>query len=510
MTVGDILRIFANRDPDKVAVYYLDQRITYRDLNIRANQLANKLTSLGFRMNDKISILLRNCSEYLEIIYALAKIGVTSVPINFRLVGEEIIYILNDSDSKGLFLEEEFISKITPIRSQLNIESDKYYVIGNKAGEGMVPYESLFEDSWSEEPGVNVDENSCFVMSYTSGTTGRPKGVVASHKAKILDTLIQAIVFKIFEDDIHLVAAPLCHSGGMFFCLARLVVGGTVCIMRQFDAEEALKLIEEKRITNTFMVPTMYNFILELPESTSQKYHLNSMRVLICAGAPLPTRVKEGVIKFFYNAGLIEFYGSTECAVTTYLQPCDQLRKIRCAGKPFWGVEIKLLNEKREEVAVDEIGEITVKSPYMMEGYYKRGKEGFEGEWFTTGDLAKQDEEGYFYIVDRKVDMIISGGENIYPAEIEEALYGNSKISEATVIGVPDERWGESVKALIILKEGKKGTEEEIIEFCKTKLAGYKVPRSVTFLTELPKSSSGKILKRVIREAYWKGEKVKI
>jgi acyl-CoA synthetase (AMP-forming)/AMP-acid ligase II len=280
--------------------------------------------------------------------------------------------------------------------------------------------------------------------------------------------------------------------------------------MRQFDAEEALKLIDEKRITNTFMVPTMFNFILELPEEKRKKYDVSSMRVLNCAGAPLPTRTKEGLIAYFRHAGLNEHYGSTECAVATYLNPCDQLRKVRCVGKPFWGVEIKLLNEKKEQVPVHETGEITLKSPYMMDGYYKRGREGFDGEWFFTGDLAKQDEEGYFYIVDRKVDMIISGGENIYPAEIEEALYSNPKISEAAVIGVPDERWGESVKALLVLKEGETASEEEIIEYCKTRLGGYKIPRSVHFLNELPKSSSGKILKRILREEYWMGKEVKV
>jgi len=510
MTFGDILRCFANRNPDKVAIYDLDKAITFKDLNDRVNRLANKFRSLGFRENDKMAILLYNRSQYIEIIFALAKIGVTSVPINFRLVGEEIKYILNDSDSRGLILEGEFIGRITLVRSQLNIESDKYYVIGNKAAKGMVSYEGLFEDSSSKEPAVNVDENSCFVMSYTSGTTGRPKGVVASHKAKILDALAQGIAFKIFEEDIHLVAAPLCHSGGMFFCLNRLAAGGTVCIMRQFDAEGALKLIEEKKITNTFMVPTMYNFILELPESTLQKYDVNSMRVLICAGAPLPTRVKEGAIKFFCNAGLIEFYGLTESAIATYLQPSDQLRKIRCAGKPFWGVEIKLLNESREEVSVHETGEVVLKSPYLMEGYYKRGKERFEGEWFCTGDLARQDEEGYFYIVDRKIDMIISGAENIYPAEIEEVLYSHPKILESAVIGIPDEKWGESVIAVVALKKGERASENEIVEFCKARLAGYKIPRGVIFLTELPKSSSGKILKRVLREDYWKNQEVKV
>ncbi len=510
MTAGDILRFFANRNPDKVAIYYLDKTITYRDLNSRVNRLANRLISLGFRVDDKVSLLLRNCSEYLEIIFALAKIGVTSVPINFRLAGEEVKYIVSDSDSKGLILEEEFVGKIAPIKSQLNIDPDKYYLVGSSPVDGMVLYEKLFERSSTEEPDVKVDENSNFVMAYTSGTTGRPKGVVASHRVKLLSFLAQGVEFKFLEDGIHLVAAPLCHSGGLFLCLGQLAVGGTACIMRQFDAAEALRLIEDKKITNTFMVPTMFNFILELPEATRRRYDVSSMQGLDCAGAPLPTKVKEGVIEFFHNAGLYEHYGSTECAEATLLKPCDQLRKIRCAGKPFWGVEIKLLNEENEEVPANETGEIALKSPYMMDGYYKRGREGFTGEWFHTGDLAKRDEEGYFYIVDRKVDMIISGGENIYPAEIVDALYSNPKILEAAVIGVPDDTWGESVKAFLVLKEGEIATEEEVIEFCKTKLGGYKIPRSVSFSTELPKNSSGKILKRVLREEYWKGREVKV
>ncbi len=510
MTAGDILRFFANRNPDKVAIHYFGKAITYRDLNSRANRLANRLGSLGFRVEDKVSLLLRNCDQYLEIILALAKIGVTSVPINFRLAGEEIKYIVNDSDSKGFILEEEFVGKIAPVKSQLNVDSDKYYLIGDRPVDGMIPYEKLFEGSSTEEPDVKVDENSNFVMAYTSGTTGRPKGVVGSHKVKLLSFLAHGVEFKFLEDDVHLVAAPLCHSGGLFLCLEQLAVGGTVCIMRQFDAEEALRLIEDKKVTNTFMVPTMFNFILELPETTRRRYSVGSMRVLDCAGAPLPTKVKEGVIECFFNAGLYEHYGSTECAFATFLKPCDQLRKIRCAGKPFWGVEIKLLNEENEEVPVNETGEITLKSPYMMDGYYKRGREGFEGEWFRTGDLARRDEEGYFYIVDRKVDMIISGGENIYPAEIEDALYSNPKILEAAVIGAPDDTWGESVKAFIVLKEGQVATEEEILEFCKTKLGGYKIPRSVDFSTELPKNSSGKILKRILREEYWRGREVKV
>lgn len=510
MTVGEIIRFFANRHPDKVAIHDRDKTITYGHFNQRVNRLANTFLSQGFKPNDKISIMLRNCSEYMEIVFALAKIGVTCVPINVRLVGEEIKYIMNNSDSRALILEEEFIEKISPIITDLKCEQDQYYLVGKRAWESAVSYEKLFEGSSPEEPSVQVDETSGLMMVYTSGTAGRPKGVIVTHRAQVLNYLAHSVEFGNSEKDIHLVAAPLFHSAGLSIAIQQLFIGGTICIMRSFDPETALKLIDEKKITNTFMVPTMYNFILELPESEKLKHDISSMRILISSGAPLPTRIKERLIHFFKNAGLIEFYGATEFANATYLKPEDQLKKTACAGKPFLGVEIRLMNESMEQVAINEVGEIFLKSPYMMAGYYKRDKEGFEGEWFSVGDLARQDEDGYYYIVDRKGDMIISGGVNIYPAEIEEILYSNPAILEVAVIGVPDEQWGESVKAVAVLKEGEEATEDEIMDFCKNRMAGYKIPKTVTFVEALPKSSSGKILKRVVREEYWKGRDVKV
>ena len=510
MNVGDLLSFFSLRHPDKIALHYLDRTMTYRELNKRANRLGNKLLSLGFEDGDKVSVLLHNCIEYMEIVFASSKIGVIPVPINFRLKGDEIAYIVNDADSRGMILGEEYFDKIEPIGDRLRIEPDRFFLVGQETRGGMRPYEELFEGSSDEDPPVRVDEKGCFVMCYTSGTTGKPKGVVGSHQSKILESLAQALEFNVHEDDVHLVAGPLCHSAGLFLALERLFIGGTLCIMRQFDPEEALRLIDEKRATNTFMVPTMLNFILELPEDVKAKYDISTMRVITCAGAPLPTRTKEGVIDFFSNTGLYEYYALTESSVATVLKPADQLGKVRCAGKPLWGVEIKLLDEEKEEVPVNEVGEIYIKSPFIMDGYYKRGREGFEGDWLSSGDLAREDEEGYFYIVDRAKDMIISGGENIYPTEIEDVLYSNPKVLEASVIGIPDERWGESVKAVIVLHGGQSATREEIIEYCRERLAGYKIPRSVSFVPELPKNTSGKILRRVLREEYWKDEEVKV
>lgn len=510
MVVGDILKFFANRHPDKVAVHYLDNTITYRALNDRSNRLADSLLSQGFQPNDKISILLRNCSEYIEIVFALAKIGVACVPVNARLVGEEIAYIVNNSDSKGLITEEGLVEKLISVRSKLNCDSDKYFLIGNTQREHMVVYEKLFDDSSAEEPDVHVDEESCLMMVYTSGTTGRPKGVAATHKAQLLSYLAHSVEYGTSEEDIHLVAAPLFHSAGLSITIQQLSVGGTICIMRKFDPEEALRLIEGKKATNTFMVPTMYNSILEIADSEKMKHDLSSMRILISSGAPLPTRVKERIINLFNRAGLNEFYGATELAYATYLNPKDQLRKTACVGKPFWGVEIKLLDENKKQLPGNTVGELFVKSPFMMAGYHKRGKEGFEGGWFSVGDLAKKDEEGYYYIVDRKKDMIISGGVNIYPAEVEDILYSNPKILEVAVIGIPDERWGESVKAIVVLKEGETSTEMEIRDYCSDRMADYKIPKSVSLVESLPKSSSGKILKRMLREEFWMGRDTKV
>ena len=258
------------------------------------------------------------------------------------------------------------------------------------------------------------------------------------------------------------------------------------------------------------MVPTMLNFILELSEGVKEKYDTSSMRVINCAGAPLPTRTKEGVINYFSNAGLYEYYASTESSVATVLKPVDQLKKVRCAGKLFWGVDITLLDEEKKPVPLGEVGEIYVRSPYIMDGYYKKGREGFHEGWLASGDLALQDEEGYYYIVDRAKDMIISGGENIYPTEIEDVLYSHPDVLEAAVIGIPDGRWGESVKAMIVLHKGRSLTQEEIIDYCRDKLAGFKIPRSVSFLEELPKNTTGKILRRVLREEYWEGREIKV
>ncbi len=510
MNVGSIVTHFAKRHPDKAAIHFLEKTITYGELNHRSNQLANKLQSLGFRKNDKLALLLRNCSEYIEIFFALAKIGVVCVPVNFRLVEQEIDFILKDCDAKGVILDDDLADKIAPLIEDLPIARDHYFVIGSRVPSGLSAYADLFAGARSEEPSVPIHADDCLVIGYTSGTTGRPKGAICSHRSKIMDALAQAAEFKIHGDDIHLVAAPLCHSGGMFMSLARCFVGGTLCIMRQFDAEEALHLIDRKRITTTFMVPTMLNFLLELPQAVKSKYDIASLRVIDSTGSPLPTRTKEGILDFFPGVQLFEQYAATEFGLGSLLKPADQLRKIRCVGQPFWGVEIRLLDQNHAPVAVGAVGEIFVRSPYLMDGYHRLGRTGFVDDWFGSGDLARQDEENYLYIVDRRTDMIISGAENIYPAEIEDVLYSHPKVLEAAVIGIPDETWGESVRAVIALKRGCSCSRDEIIDYCRTRLAGFKIPKSIVFTPELPKNTSGKILKRVIRDEYWQGSRIKV
>jgi acyl-CoA synthetase (AMP-forming)/AMP-acid ligase II len=295
--------------------------------------------------------------------------------------------------------------------------------------------------------------------------------------------------------------------------MTQLVLGGTAVIMKEFDAEEALRLIDRYRITNMFMAPTMYNFILTLDDEVKLKYDLGSVRTLVSAGAPLPTRVKEGIIRLFPNAGLNEFYGSTESGFNTNLRPEDQLKTTRSVGKPVLFNDIKILDDDGNPVKPGEVGLIYVKNPYFFKGYLDDEEEtrrAFrEDGYLTVGDMARQDAEGFIYIVDRKKDMVISGGVNIFPAEIEDVLYQHPGVKEAAVIGIPDEKWGESLKAFIVPR-GESLSEQEVIDFCKQHLASYKKPKSVEFLTELPRNPAGKVLKTVLREPYWKDADFKV
>ncbi len=515
MNVGQLYAMQARKMRNKPAVIYRGRMLTHAELNRLSNQLAQALLQLGYQKGEHIVILAKNHLEYPVIMLAAAKIGVSFTPLNYRLTPGELLSIVGHCQPRGIFFTSDFTDTIHLLRKEVPVREAVLFgeetsggKSANGGGEGWTRLSSLLDGRPDAYPKAEVSENDLYYIGYTSGTTGRPKGAMIDHHSRYMYALVFGVEFGIGEDDVQLVAGPLCHAAPHTMCLSQLLLGGTVVIMQEFDPEEVLQHIQTYRITNMFMAPTMYNMVLQLPEAVRDRYDVTSMKTLISAGSPLPTRVKEGIIQYFTTAGLNEFYGSTETGINLNLRPADQLRTVRSVGKPVLFNDILILDEHRNPVPVGEVGEIFIKNPYFFKGYLHDEEETANVFWngyVSVGDMGQQDEDGYYYIVDRKKDMVISGGVNIFPAEIEDVLYKHPGVKEAAVIGVPDELWGEALKAFIVPKDAEL-TEEMIIDFCRQHLASYKKPKSVEFVQDLPRNPAGKILKRKLREKYWTGD----
>jgi fatty-acyl-CoA synthase len=519
LNIGEIMRVNADKFGEKMAVKGLAVRdgfseLSFKEYDERGCRLANAWLDMGLEKGDRIAVLLYNAVEYMEIYLAAAKAGMVVVPINFRWVGPEIEYVVNDSDSKAFICSEEFLSEVEPVQGSFEqVDAGRFIFAGSedKTPAGYVNYETIIGEASPQQPDVKVLPRDTWIHLYTSGTTGRPKGVIRSHESYTAFYLINEVEHSFGSDDIGMIVMPLCHVNSTFYSFVFTYVGGGVYIhrARNYDPAELLEIIARERITFTSLVPTHYIMMLNLPEDARTKHDLGRIRQLLISSAPARKETKLGIMEMFPNAKLFEAYGSTEAGLVTLLRPDDQLRKLGSIGRACIGTdEVKLLDENGNPVPQGEVGELYSRGPMMFDKYWKMPEKtasSFRGEYFTAGDMARMDEEGYYYIVDRKDNMIITGGEKVYPSDVESVVSSHPGVLDVAVIGVPDEKWGEAVKAVVVPKDPDKHlSEDEIIEFTRGKLAGYRRPKSVEIIRpeEMPRTATGKILHRMLRERY--------
>ena len=509
LLLGEIVARNARKFPDNEILVFGENRITCGQLDERVNRLANAMLSLGVGKGDKVGTLLANCIEQVEIFFAAAKIGAVNVPLNIRLSSTEIAYILSNSDTKILFAGTGFLDMVEKIQGDLPLIQE-IVAVNPKSGTPHRNYEDVLAAGGPIRPEVCLnDEDDAFII-YTSGTTGKAKGAVLSHQ----NLTVQAMTLN-YENALSiprnpglpppsqkksLSIVPLFHVAGITSTIKTMLAMIPV-VVKDYDPVVLLSTIEKERITEIFLVPAMWQMIINHPDF--KKYDVTSLRIASYGTAPTPNPLKVRILEAFPNAELSESFGQTEMSpTTTKMRHQDALRKEGSTGLPVFNTEVRVVDDDMNDVPVGAVGEAVYRGPCMFKGYYKNpeaNKEAFQGGWFHSGDLVRRDEDGFLYVVDRKKDMIISGGENIYSAEVEEVLYAHPGILETAVVGIPDPKWGETVKAFAVLKPGKETTADEIIGFCKKSLAGYKCPKYIDFIKSLPRNAAGKVLKKELR-----------
>ena len=503
--------------PDKPAV--IDDRPggavtewTFAELNRQANRLANALLALGVRPGDKVAWCGHNSPGVVRAIHALVKIGATAVPLNYRLTADEAAYVIDNSDAVLVYVDAELGRLAAQVRDTAPRVRHVMAFDGAPAA-GMLDGDALIAAASDAEPVVEDSGEHPTTMLYTSGTTGRPKGAVRhAVDPALVRPLLELMGHR--PDDVHLTTGPLYHSGPLGYLGIAHRLGNTAVLQRRFDPEDWLRLVAKYRVSMTFSAPTPIRLVCALPPEVKARHDRSSMRRMVANAAPWPYALKEAYMADFGEDSLWEVYGSTELGVDTVLAPADQRRKPGSCGRAAPGVEIRLYGEDGAEVDAPNVpGEVFVKSASNFSAYYKaedKYEAGRRGDFCTVGDIAYRDEEGYYYICDRKSDMIITGGMNVYPAEIEAALARHPAVLQAAVFGIPSDEWGESVHAVVVPRAGHTVSADDVVAFARGALAGYKVPRSVAFVDELPHTGSGKVLKRVLREPFWQGRRARV
>ena len=504
--ISEMLQTHARLRPTQIGAIDSQRSLSFAKWNERASALASGLLANGLQPGDRVAVLAYNRIEWLEIYVALARAGLVALPLNFRLVSDELAYILKDAQVSALLcaqsLQDKVLSLVEILPLKVCVQLD------GVLESGWNDYEVLIHQAPARSNWPLVDPKQTCALMYTSGTTGKPKGAIRSHEASTLMAYATAMDMGFTVNDKALLVMPLCHANSLYFANTFMHLGACIVVddNASFDAENLLKLLSAHEITFTSLVPTHYVMMLALPEEVKKKYATQSVGRLLVSSAPANASLKQAIQQMFPNGQLYELYGSTEAGWVTLLRPEEQMRKLGSVGREWVGSgPIKLMNAQRQEVPDGEVGELYSCTSYAFEGYWgspEKTAEAFADAWCSVGDMAMRDADGFIWLMDRKSNMIISGGENIYPSEVEAVLCAHPAVQEAAVIGMADEKWGETVLAVVSTKAEQNCNADDLKQWCRARLAGYKQPRQTEVIAsqDFPRTATGKIVHRRLRD----------
>ncbi len=510
MLTGDMLRRSAARFPEKPATIWQDVTLSYAELDAQANRFANALLAEGMEKGDKVGMICRNRPEYAVAFFGAARSGLVLVNVSVLLAEEELRFVLDKADVELLFVEALFLGRVEELRAQLPTLR-KIVVIGG-GDDATADFERFVRDHPATAPEVELHEDMPFCMTYTGGTTGRPKGVLASHRNRAVTAHTVAVEEALDERDVVGIVTPMFHVAALNIMFQPAVLVGATCVMlSKWEVEAFADLARRTRMTAAFMVPTQAAMMVSDPDFDEENYA--SFRKLSFAGAPMPDWVQRDLMEKLPHLRLTQIYGQSEVGVLTSLRHWYLPGKLGSIGRQAYNVDVALVDSYGRPVAPGEIGEVVSRGENVMLEYYNEPEQTeaiFRAGWIWTGDLARMDEDGFIFLVDRSKDMMISGGENVYPKEIENVLYELPQVAECAVFGIPDDKWGEVPAAYIALHPDATLSEEEVVTHCAERLARFKRPRRVRFVEDFPKTPIGKIQKNLLRGPYWQDEETKI